>query len=916
MLITNKSLIDASTTPGINDLLELRKSKGFTTKVEDIGTITRTYSGNRNQKLRNFIKDAYNNWNTEFVCLVGDTKIIPLKTIKGTTGKETDDLPTDLPYQCLDGGAWDNDYEGEVFIGRLSVENAVEMSNQIFKIISYETDPVSESYITTGLSVGEKLDSKTFAKKGMEELEGYFSDDWKFDGLFDKDNIWNKSKLIQMINTSKYSVINHFGHCNTKYAMKMSNGDENKFENDKFIFSKSQGCIPGAFDRDCIGEHFTNSTRTGFFAVVFNSRFGWYKPGSPTGGSSHQLHRAFWKACWEKDMDYLGEFNEYSHRVNSKYRWDVLVSNLIGDPATLFRGKQQPPYITVMSPNGGEKWEVDRTFNIVWDDNVDEQVKIELYKGNTIKDVLASSVPSNGSFEWEIALGFELATDYSIKVSSVSNDTLYDESNGKFTIEEKHSLELISPNGGEVIEKNSDIEIEWEDDLDGDVKLILMRNGSYYSSIIESVPSTGSYTWKVPVDISSGDDYRICVESVEKNWFKDESDGFVSIKNPLINAYPYVQNFDAFQSGASLFREYWEQQDGDDIDWLVNTGKTPSKSGQEPDKTGPDADHTTSSNGNYLYIEASNPNNPGKKADMVTPIFNLTGVFDGKCTFWYHMFSLNKEMGDLNIDICVDSSWIKDVIHLTDDKGDQWFQETIDLSGYEGKNVQFKFRGTTGKSWCSDICVDDFEIKGTINNLPVIVSKPDTTAIVGVNYLYLVKAEDKDNNNISFKAATIPNWLTLTDNNDGTAELKGMPGTSDLGEHSIVVEVSDGVGSSFVIHQFTINAMVATAILDDGDNSSCVSFFACPNPAKRDLDQILFNLELIKRDVKEVRVGIYDATGEEVYLSNSSMATISPWNLNNKNGLKVSVGSYMAILRVKYFDGTIEQIKTMVGVKE
>ena len=44
----------------------------------------------------------------------------------------------------------------------------------------------------------------------------------------------------------------------------------------------------------------------------------------------------------------------------------------------------------------------------------------------------------------------------------------------------------------------------------------------------------------------------------------------------------------------------------------------------------------------------------------------------------------------------------------------------------------------------------------------------------------------------SLAAPTIPKWLTLTANADGTAVLSGTPGSDDVGEHTVVLEVSDG----------------------------------------------------------------------------------------------------------------------------
>ncbi len=719
VVVTSKEFMEASTTPNINDLIEHRKSKGFTCKIETVEDILSNYSGsNKANKLRNFIKDAYNNWNTKFVLLGGDTAVVPLRTVVASNGGTTDNkMPSDLPLQCLDQETWNNDWEAEVYIGRFSAESTKEFANQIFKTLKYETDPVSEPYLTSHLGVGESLDANTYAKKAMQELQSYFPDEFSFDGIYDADGKWPKSELIDLINTSKYSILDHFGHCNTSYAMKMRNGDEEKLTNDNFIFAKSQGCIPGAFDRDCFGERLTTSTRTGMFAVVFNSRFGWYRPRNPTGGSSHKVHRSFWKACWEEDMDYFGEFNEYSHRMNTNYKWDIQTSNLLGDPATLFRGKDSPPFVQISSPKGREKWEQNRTFYIRWDDNIDDNVKIELLKGNSIYKVLATSVPSTGSFKWDITADYDIATDYKIKITSTITDTLVDESKEFFAIEPKSTLAVKWPNGGDALQKNSEYTITWDDNLGGNVKIDLYKTSKLSTNVVKSTESNGSFKWKVPENIKTGMDYKIRVSSIDKPWLFDESDNNISVSNPLVNL-PYTQNFDSFSTDGFELGEFWEQLDDDDLDWTIQKGPTPSRVGSRPDETGAEGDHT-SGDRKYLFTEASGNGND-KKMSIISPIFNFKNANSAKLSFYYHMFAKDDTtMGTLHVDICADGQWTDDVVKISGDQGDQWKEKVVDLANYIGKKqIQVRFRGETGSNWQSDICIDDFKIEATLGVNP------------------------------------------------------------------------------------------------------------------------------------------------------------------------------------------------------
>lgn len=718
IVISQDSILNATTTPNMQDLVAFRQSKGFTTRACTMTEVLATSGTTRQEKLRNYIKQAYTNWGTKFVLLAGDTNIVPLWKVYATVGSTTDSLPTDMPYQCLDQTTWNNDYVAEVFIGRFSAQNRTEMANQIFKTIAYESSTSSESYLTNGLSAGEKLDNTTYATASLNAIEAVFSASWKFDSIYDSPSYtWAKSQLITMINSNKYSLINHFGHSNATYNMKMDNSDADKLTNTKFFFDKSQGCIPGAFDSDCFAEHITTTNRAGCFAVVMNARFGWYLPGNPTGGSSHRVHLAFWQACWAQNMTYFGEFNEYSHRTNTGDRWDILESNLFGDPAVRFLGKAMPPYVQVLVPNGGEQWEVGRSFDIKYDDNLTENVKIELLKGTSVVGTLAATTASSGTWQWAIPANYTQGNDYKVRITSVQTGTLRDESDNFFSIGPASQLTLIAPNGGESWEKEKSYTVTWSDNLSGNVDILLYRGSSLYSEIVKGTASDGSHQWTVPVTLQSGRDYKVRVVSVDKPYLFDTSDAPITIRNPLVRI-PYTQSFESFTVGMDVaLSQYWEQLDDDDLPWSVEQGSTPSRTGSDPNKTGPLIDHTLgTSSGKYLYVEASGNNAPAKEADMVTPEFTLVNVTNATMSFYYHMFSVNNTMGHVYVDIKKDSDtgWTQGIIHLTGNQGDQWKQATFNLQSYLGSIIQLRFRGITGTDWCSDACLDDFSISGIV----------------------------------------------------------------------------------------------------------------------------------------------------------------------------------------------------------
>ena len=89
------------------------------------------------------------------------------------------------------------------------------------------------------------------------------------------------------------------------------------------------------------------------------------------------------------------------------------------------------------------------------------------------------------------------------------------------------------------------------------------------------------------------------------------------------------------------------------------------------------------------------------------------------------------------------------------------------------------------------------------NELPEFTSTAVVDATEGTTYTYDVTATDGDTGaTLVITAPTLPAWLELMDNGDGTATLTGTPAAADVGSHEVSLEVSDGTDSA--TQDFTI----------------------------------------------------------------------------------------------------------------
>ena len=384
VIITNENLKNAPGPYNFQAFCAEKNARGVTTNIVTTEWIYANYDGTRPDggadlatKIRNFIIDAYNNWETEYILLGGDatgnpsnTEIIAVRKLRDTFyGGE--DIPSDIYYCCLDGtmdfdrdGAYGepNDGEGggeidllaEVYVGRAPVVTQVELANFVRKTMTYKS--TNSAYILNTHMVGEHLGfggPAEYATDSMEEIRlgsnahGYTTagfatlDYLKLNTLYDAPgDSWPKNELIGIINNGVH-IINHLGHANVTYNMKMSNSDADAFTNTDYFFGYSQGCLPGAFEQDCIVEHFVKNA-TGAFAFIGNSRYGWGMRNS-TAGASQYYARQFWDAVFGETLLNLGRANEDSKEDNiwciaySAHRWCYLELNLFGDPELCFR---------------------------------------------------------------------------------------------------------------------------------------------------------------------------------------------------------------------------------------------------------------------------------------------------------------------------------------------------------------------------------------------------------------------------------------------------------------------------------------------------------------------------------------------------------------------------------------------------
>jgi len=374
-------------------LKEVHDSRGIITEIKSLRDISFFPELITPESIREFIKNEYLNNGIEYVLLGGDIDIIPAKMLyvsgldEGKWFYDTE-MPSDLYYACLDGEynndgdeKWgepndgdngnDVDLIADVFIGRACVDNLEDVNNFVTKTIDYLNVDMDDDYLKNVCLAGEYLGDYGIASWGgnyldqlvdSSEIDEYItvgipSNNYNIDKLYDREwvnNSWEKEDIIQRINDNIH-IISHDGHSNYVYNMKMSISDVDLFNNEKYFFAYSEGCMAGGFDyEDCIAEYFNVKTENGAFAVIMNARYGWFWAYS-TDGDSSRFSRQFWDAVFGEKIPTISKANQDSKEDNlflinrSCMRWTYYQLNLFGDPSIAFHISGSPNKPLILS---------------------------------------------------------------------------------------------------------------------------------------------------------------------------------------------------------------------------------------------------------------------------------------------------------------------------------------------------------------------------------------------------------------------------------------------------------------------------------------------------------------------------------------------------------------------------------------
>lgn len=175
-----------------------------------------------------------------------------------------------------------------------------------------------------------------------------------------------------------------------------------------------------------------------------------------------------------------------------------------------------------------------------------------------------------------------------------------------------------------------------------------------------------------------------------------------------------VEDFNAFPDcdpicgAACPLGGVWHNATTDDIDWLVYHGSTPTSG------TGPDDD--VPGGGKYLYLETSGSLcNGGRQAVLYSNCIDVISRTD-TCDLTFNYMLNGVHVNALYLEVTTDggTTW-QTIWQALGNKGPHWHKAHVGLAPFDGKTLQFRFRGLGGTGSRGDIAIDNIVFYGSID---------------------------------------------------------------------------------------------------------------------------------------------------------------------------------------------------------
>lgn len=211
---------------------------------------------------------------------------------------------------------------------------------------------------------------------------------------------------------------------------------------------------------------------------------------------------SFCKYCNAGRFYMLSELNTESNTYSIKnYLFDSTNNKLItsmSENSVVLTTTTTTPAITtkavkVTSPIGGEQIKNGEQYDIKWisSKSIGDFVKIELYKGTILYEIISEKIENTGIFSWNISSSIEEGENYTIKITWLSNNS--DSNNYDSTSDFSIWKSIVTTTTTTTTSKKINYSIGLDYSPASDQILIVLSNGLYNIVKLEDLSTYGLF---------------------------------------------------------------------------------------------------------------------------------------------------------------------------------------------------------------------------------------------------------------------------------------------------------------------------------------------------------------------------------------------------------------------------------------
>lgn len=572
--------------------------------------------------------------------------------------------------------------------------------------------------------------------------------------------------------------------------------------------------------------------------------------------------------------------------------------------------------ITVTSPNGGEKLFKGSEHIIRWETAIDlSTVKLEYTKDSakTWKPI-AVFVPDTGAFTWRIP---DVSGEYcKVRITSNDNAQVLDESDTFFQIL-NGSLLIEKPNGGDTLYMGQDENITWQTSGEiGDSKLeYSLDNGGTWHLIESATPNDGGYTWTIPDTTSTT--CKVRVESNIYSAINDESDSSFVILKPSISVTS--PNWGEVWQGFDLREITWDSKGitgtvtlsysiGDSLSWVI-------------------ADSAVPNSGIYNWRV---PNNASEKCWVKISHNKYPSIYDIN-DYPFIIEASNLDEVSITADPIAATLFKQDSLKLTvtavgqEPITYQWQKNGVSIAG--ATSALFMVPSLSATDSGAYRCIATNAFGSDTSSSATIALKDEYIRIIypnggeGLNHLSPVDVKWVSdirgyNVSIEYSIDSGNTWEYLAEQTEDDGEFQWNIEPTITGKQSFlrIASRQNGFIADLSDSSFLINIDDAIVVTDSNSQSDKLLIY--PNPVSVHSNEVFIAVPSTLSGTAELTIcDNLGATLDFQRFECKDGATLS-WDLRNKSGLKVTSGSYVALLKGIDSQGRTSRYKVLFGVEE